>query len=198
MSGLESNCAYGLYGPLEIPISGQGPGTLPSTLTSTTTELTLAPGTYTIDTPDFLCGSRYTTWTSSRTVTVTAGESAYVALNYRVYASFMFGRVWYSRGWNIPLGFSPETVNFNQVQWRIQTSDGSGAYEPMGRDRWQRIKSSTGEYVEITSLVPSQPNLEFRLVDVDGMGRITRIYYPPYTCGVDACDRPTYNLLWSP
>jgi hypothetical protein len=183
---------------MQVPISAEGPGALPVTLTETSTQLTLPPGTYTITTPDFLCGPRYTTWTQTRTVTVEAGQPVYVAVSYRVFASIMFGRVYYSNGWRIPLELSAKTAYFNEVQYRIQTPDGTGTYDLVPYDRWRRESGTYGDWVQITSLVPSQPNLEFRLVDVDGLGRITRIYYPPYTCGEDACEFQPYQLLWSP
>jgi hypothetical protein len=127
---------------------------------------------------------------------VTAGQQAYVSVNYRVFASMIFGRVWYSNGWRIPLEVTGRDAVFNEVQWRVQTPDGTGAYQTTFQ--WDRVSTSSGGYVQITPLVPSRPNLEFRLVDVDGLGRITRIYYPPYTCGEVSCSRQPYNLLWSP
>ena len=149
--------------------------------------------------PDFICGvTRYRAQSATASVEVRAGETRTVLLNYGVFASYLQGRVFYSRGWVIHLGFREVDREFNEVQWRIQTSTGDGLYESMPRDRWDLNRAPVGDSVQIFSLVPPQPNVEFRLVRRNIFGTIERIWYPPYTCGVDACSPQRYILLWNP
>lgn len=48
----------------------------------------------------------------------------------------------------------------------------------MPRDRWDFKSTPTGDVVEAFSLVPPQPNLEFRLVQRNISGNIERVWYP--------------------
>ena len=117
-----------------------------------------------------------------------------MTLDFRVFASEVFGRVWLGGGWRVPLGIYPEQVDFDDVQVRFQSPDGLGTYVTLTRDLWTRYSDE----VRISPAVRTDVNLEFRFVRRNSNGAIDRVWYSPYTCGPDSCTDPGYSLMWNP
>ena len=179
-----------------IPIVTAGPTQLPSELPDGNESYAVKPGTYSIALNTFNCnGKRYEPQRQLVQVTVRASGETVATLPFIKRAEFVFGRAWNDgKHWNIPMGFHPDDVKMNDLQYRIVGEQGS--WETVSRWNWRKITTNLGSYVE----APDTPgiDLEFRFVKTDALGWVTFAWYSPYTCGYNSCNSPSYNVLESP
>ena len=198
--GLDIYCESGKLGvPSNIPMAVIGKTNIPKIQHSGNVSFKVLSGTYVITPGEFSCnGRKYSPLSKTSSVKIKAKVTTTAVIKFETIAEILFGRTWNDGDWwRIPLGSSPESVDFDQVQFRIVGQQGN--WSVVNPSKW--ILQRESGTLQLKVIDTPGVDMEFRLVRHGykrGTYQVTKAWYSPYTCGYNSCSYPSYKLIDSP